>query len=191
MKKSALYWKLFTSTLYLSSFTFGGGYVIVPLMEKKFVQELNWIDEDEMLDLISISQSSPGSLAVNASILIGYRMAGFLGAMTTVLGTILAPLTIITLLSFVYNVVRDNPIVSNLLLGMQAGVAAIIVHVVYSMGMRIIRRKEVIPVLVMIAALIAGILFNVNILYLLFFSGVIGGIATFYQLRTEEKGGQS
>ncbi|MFC6464216.1 chromate transporter [Marinilactibacillus sp. GCM10026970] len=188
MKKANVYRKLFTSTLYLSSFTFGGGYVIVPLMEKKFVQELNWIDEDEMLDLISISQSSPGSLAVNASILIGYRMAGFLGALTTVLGTILAPLTIITLLSFVYNIVRDNPLVANLLLGMQAGVAAIIVHVVYSMAMRIIRKKEVIPVIVMLIALVAGIIFNVNILYLLSFSAVIGGLTTYYQIRSEKKG---
>ena len=78
MKKDfKIYWTLFTSTFYLSAFTFGGGFVIVPLMKKKFVDDLNWIEEKEMLDLTAISQSSPGAIAVNASILIGYRIAGF------------------------------------------------------------------------------------------------------------------
>lgn len=74
-KESRILWKLFTSTLYLSTFTFGGGYVILPMMEKKFVEDFEWIDEEEMLDLISISQSAPGSMSVHASVLIGYRMA--------------------------------------------------------------------------------------------------------------------
>ena len=56
--------KLFWSTLYLSAFTFGGGYVIVSLMKKKFVDELGWIDEEEMLDLVAIAQSTPGAIAV-------------------------------------------------------------------------------------------------------------------------------
>ena len=70
--------KLFISTLYLSAFTFGGGYVIVTLMKKKFVDQYHWIEENEMLDLIAIAQSSPGAIAVNASILIGYRIAGLI-----------------------------------------------------------------------------------------------------------------
>ena len=63
-------------------------------MRRKFVEELGWIEEDEMLDLIAIAQSSPGAIAVNASILVGYHVAGFLGAMLTVLGTVLPPLII-------------------------------------------------------------------------------------------------
>ena len=72
-------WKIFLSTLYLSAFTFGGGYVIVTLMKKKFVDEYHWIEEDEMLDLVAIAQSSPGAIAVNAAILVGWRVAGFAG----------------------------------------------------------------------------------------------------------------
>ena len=60
-------WKIFISTLYLSAFTFGGGYVIVTLMKKKFVDEYHWIEEDEMLDLVAIAQSSPGAIAVNGA----------------------------------------------------------------------------------------------------------------------------
>ena len=93
------YKKLFFSTFKLSACTFGGGFVIIPLMRKKFVEELGWIEEDEMMDLTAIAQSSPGAIAVNASILVGYHVAGFPGAMLTVLGTILPPLMIISIIS--------------------------------------------------------------------------------------------
>ena len=90
MKKDAnFYFKLFYSTFCLSAFTFGGGYVIVPLMRKKFVNELEWLDEKEMLDLTAIAQSAPGAMAVNAAILVGYRLAGILGAFITILATVL------------------------------------------------------------------------------------------------------
>ena len=67
--------KLFFSTLYLSTFTFGGGYVIVSLLKNKFVDELGWITQDEMMDLVAIAQSTPGSIAVNGSIVVGYKIA--------------------------------------------------------------------------------------------------------------------
>ncbi|MCC5896238.1 MAG: chromate transporter [Alkalibacterium sp.] len=188
MEKKELYTTLFRSTFFLSMFTFGGGYVIVPLMEKKFVNELGWIDEDEMLNLIALGQSAPGPIAVNTSILIGYRMAGVPGAMVTVLGTILPPLGIMTVLAYIYMAVRDNVLVNNVLLGMQAGVAAIIVNVVYNMAMRIIKQKKIIPVLVMIAALIAGIIFQVNILWLLLVSALIGLATTLFNLKKKTDG---
>ena len=75
-KKKSLLPKLFWSTLYLSAFTFGGGYVIVTLMKEKFVDRYHWIEEDEMLDLVAIAQSSPGAIAVNGAIVVGYKLAG-------------------------------------------------------------------------------------------------------------------
>ena len=80
-KKSKVLRKLFFSTLYLSTFTFGGGYVIVTLMKNKFVDELHWIDEEEMLDLVAIAQSSPGAIAVNGAIVVGYKLAGIPGVL--------------------------------------------------------------------------------------------------------------
>ena len=91
-----LLWKIFVSTLYLSTFTFGGGYVIVTLMKKKFVDEYHWIEEKEMLDLVAIAQSCPGVMAVNTSIIIGYHIAGMLGAILTMFGTILPPMIILS-----------------------------------------------------------------------------------------------
>ena len=120
------YWKLFSSTFCLSAFTFGGGYIIIPLMRKKFVEELHWIEEQEMLDLSAIAQSSPGAIAVNAAILVGYRIAGIPGALVTICGTILPPLIILSIISVIYGWFRSNPWVAALLKGMQSGVAAVI-----------------------------------------------------------------
>ena len=88
------YATLFLSTFQLSAFTFGGGFVIIPLIRKKFVEQLGWIGEEEMLDLAAIAQSSPGAIAVNISILVGYRVAGIPGALLTVVGTVTPPLII-------------------------------------------------------------------------------------------------
>ena len=91
--------KLFISTLYLSAFTFGGGYVIITLMKKKFVDQYHWIDDEEMLDLIAIAQSSPGAIAVNGAIVVGYKLAGIPGVLLCVLATVLPPFVIISILS--------------------------------------------------------------------------------------------
>lgn len=79
------------STLYLSAFTFGGGYVIVTLMKDKFVDKYHWIEENEMLDLIAIAQSAPGAIAVNGAIVVGYKLAGLAGVLTAIFGTVLPP----------------------------------------------------------------------------------------------------
>ena len=89
----------FTLTFYLSAVTFGGGFVIIPLMKKKFSDDLKWIEKDELLNLVAIAQSAPGSVAVNSSILIGYRVCGVLGALITILGTVLPPLIILSTIS--------------------------------------------------------------------------------------------
>ena len=111
-KKRILLWKIFISTLYLSTFTFGGGYVIVTLMKKKFVDEYHWIEEDEMLDLIAIAQSSPGAIAVNGAIVVGYKLAGLTGTLTAIIATIIPPFAIISLISLFYNAFQSNCFVS-------------------------------------------------------------------------------
>ena len=108
-------WKIFISTLYLSAFTFGGGYVIVTLMKKKFVDELGWIDENEMLDLVAIAQSAPGAIAVNGAIVVGYKLEGLIGALTAIVGTIIPPFAIISVISFFYAAFSSNIIVKTIL----------------------------------------------------------------------------
>ncbi len=168
------YWTLFTSTFELSACTFGGGFVIIPLMRRKFVDELHWIEEQEMLDLTAIAQSSPGAIAVNASILVGYHVAGGLGALLTVLGTVLPPLVIISLVSLCYAAVRDNAVVNMVMAGMLAGVGAVICDVVVTMTEGLMKLKRALP-LVMLAATFAAVrFFGVSIVVIILVCGLIG-----------------
>lgn len=187
MKHDNIYLKLFTSTLYISAFTFGGGFVIVPLLKKKFVDDLKWIEEKEMIDMTAIAQSSPGPIAVNTSILIGYQIAGFIGALVTVLGTILPPLIIISTISLFYTAFRDNVVINALLKGMQAGVAAVIIDVILNMGNTVVKTKQILPILTMIVAFIATYL-HVNVIYIILTCGIIGAFSTIYhKKRNKEK----
>lgn len=181
--KGQTYRKLFFSTLKLSACTFGGGFVIIPLMKKKFVEELHWIEEQEMLDLTAIAQSSPGAIAVNASILVGYHVAGVLGALLTVLGTILPPLAIISVVSFFYTAVRDNTIVNMIMTGMLAGVAAVICDVVITMATGIIKQRRILPIIVLLVSFTAVRFFNINIILVILICGVVGAIDTYIRIK--------
>ena len=179
--------KLFFSCLYLSTFTFGGGYVIVTLMKKKFVDDYHWIDENEMLDLVAIAQSSPGPIAVNGAIVVGYKLAGILGAMTAILGTIIPPFLIISVISVGYHSFRDSYIISQILEGMQAGVGAVIASVVYEMGAGIVQEKVRISLLIMTGAFAETCIFNINVVYIIIACGMIGVIRTFLSKKGGEK----
>ena len=177
--------KLFFASLYLSTFTFGGGYVIVTLLKEKFVDQYHWIDEEEMLDLTAIAQSSPGSIAINASILVGYHVAGIPGALITVVGSALPPLIIISIISAFYQAFRSNKYVSMAMAGMLAGVAAVIFDVVINMAWPILKKKRLLPIAVMLAAFVATRFFSVNIILIILVCGVIGALDTLYLQKKE------
>jgi len=188
MKKNIkVHQKLFTSTFYLSAFTFGGGFVIIPLMKKKFVDDLKWIEEKEMLDLAAIAQSSPGAVAVNASILLGYRIAGISGALITILGTVLPPLIILSVISMFYAAFRENIVVNAVLKGMQAGIAAVITDVVINMGGNVVKEKKLLPILVMGGAFIAAYFLKINVMYIILVCGGIGAITTYQSEKSRKE----
>ena len=178
-------WTLFTSMLYISTFTFGGGFVIVSLMQKKFVEELHWIEEEEMLDLTAIAQSSPGSIAINASILVGYHVAGIPGALITVVGAALPPLIIISIISAFYQAFRSNKYVSMAMAGMLAGVAAVIFDVVINMAWPILKKKRWLSIVVMLASFVATRYLSVNIIVIILVCGAIGALDTLYLQKKE------
>ncbi len=185
-RNAAFYRKLFFSTFCLSAFTVGGGFVIVPLMKKKFVDELGWIDENEMLDITAIAQSSPGAIAVNASILIGYRLAGLLGALVTILGTILPPLILLSIISVFYEAFRDNIYFSALMTGMRAGVAAVIVDVVMKMSIGVAKGKDPVSIITMIAAFICAYFLKINVILIILVCGVVGYLNYLRHLKNEK-----
>ena len=192
LSKKKLLWTLFRSTFTLSAFTFGGGYVIVPLMRKMFVDTYHWIDEQEMLDLIAIAQASPGPMAVNTSILVGYKLAGVVGALCTLLGTVLPPLVLLTAISYLYAAIKGNIIVQTLFYGMSIGVAVVILDAVVTMGKTIVETHRVVPILIMIAAFIATYALHVNIVIIIAVCAVLGVISTFYDdIRKKRKNARS
>ena len=176
------YGQLFVSTFKLSACTFGGGFVMIPLLRKRFVEELGWIEEQEMMDLTAIAQSSPGAIAVNASILVGYRVAGIPGALLTVLGAVLPPLMIISVISLFYQAFRDNAIVNMAMAGMLCGVAAVIVDVVIHMVKTIVQWK-IVPLLVLVGSFAAVRFCGVNIILVILVCGLIGALETMRQER--------
>lgn len=184
-RNAKLLWEIFISTLYLSAFTFGGGYVIVTLMKNKFVDEKKWITEKEMLNFVAIAQSSPGAIAVNGAIVVGFKLAGSLGILASVLGTVIPPFVITSLISYFYEAFSSNIWISLMLEGMQSGVAAVVAAVSYQMAIDVVREKNKMLILMMIIAFIASAVFKINVIYIILTSIAIGLVQTFFRSRKE------
>ncbi len=179
--------KLFLSMLYISSFTFGGGFVIVTFMKKKFVDEYHWLEENEMLDLMALAQSSPGPIAVNTSILVGWHMGGFWGMVSAVLGTIIPPMAIITIISFFYEAFATNAYVALVLKGMQAAVAAIILDVSFTLGEKVLKLKNVVYVILMVAAFVLTFFLDINVMYIILGAALVGVVMAMTNKQKGEK----
>lgn len=188
-KRLRLYAQLFSSTFSLSMFTLGGGYVIVPLMRGKFVDKLHWIEEDEMLNLTALAQSAPGPIAVNASILVGYRIAGVAGAVVTLLGTVLPPLIIISVIALFYEAFRDSRIISAVLRGMQAGVAAVIVNAVWGMGKSGLKKNRSLSAALMLLSFVAVAVCKLNAALVILVCAAGGAVRTLWKIRRERSAG--
>lgn len=171
-----LYRKLFVICFEISACTFGGGMVIMSVLQKKFVEELKWIEADEMMDLIAIAQSCPGVMAVNSSIIIGYRMGGILGALVTMVGTVLPPMVILSVISCFYQQFRSSWIIALLLKGMQAGVAAVLINMALTMCGNVLKDKRLSSLAMLVCAAAAAVVFDVDIILILLVCGVIGGL---------------
>ena len=172
--------KLFLSTLYLSAFTFGGGYVIVTLMKNKFVDECHWIEEKEMLDLVAIAQSAPGAIAVNGAIVVGYKLAGIIGVLVATVATVIPPFLIISVISVFYTLFRENRFIAYILDGMQAGVGAVIASVNIHMGFGIVKENRI-SFVIMAAVFVLSLYFKINIIYIILLCILIGVIKTLLQ----------
>lgn len=182
-------WTLFRSMFVLSACTFGGGFVIVSLMKKKYVEELQWLEEDEMLDVTAITQSAPGPLPVNASVIIGYRIAGILGSLTAILGTILPPMIIISVISLFYEQFRTNTYVSIALQVMRAGVAAVIFDVVLNLAHNVLTTRRILYISMMIVAFAAACILDVSAMLIIFTCLGIGILDIIVQTYKEKHGG--
>lgn len=189
-KRAAVLWQLFKATFLLSAFTFGGGFVIVSLMKKKFVEELGWLEEDEMLDVTAIAQSSPGPIPINASVILGYRMAGIPGTLAAILGTSLPPMIIISVISLFYAQFRSNPVIALALQVMRAGVAAVIFDVVINLAKNVVKTRRPLYVALMAGAFTANVVLGVSASVLILVCLAVGLADVALQVRSSEKARQ-
>ena len=178
---------LFFSMLYISAFTFGGGFVIITFMKRKFVDELHWIDEREMLDMTALAQSSPGAIAVNAAILVGWKVGGFAGMAAAVLGTVIPPVVILSVISLFYNLFAENRYVALVLKGMSCGVAAVILDVSISLGKNVLKAGQWAHYAVMAAAFVATFFFRVNVVWIILAAAAVGVVLALYSRKGAEQ----
>ena len=185
-KDPKVLWKLFCAMFMLSACTFGGGFVIVSLMKKKFVEELKWLEEDEMLDITAITQSSPGPLPVNASVIIGYRMYGIIGSLIAILGTIIPPMVIIFIILLFYNQFRENKYIAIALQVMRAGVAAVILDVTINLAKNVCKTRRILYIAMMAIAFISTYFFKVSAMIIILICLSIGIIDVFVSMSKKE-----
>ncbi len=145
--------------LFISAFTFGGGYVVVPMIRKYFVFQKKLFSEEELMNMAAIAQSSPGAIAVNLSVLAGYRAAGVPGIVISGISAVIPPLVILSVISAWYAAFAANTLIAAVLKGMQAGVAALIVDFVADMTAMVLKENSLLLTVMMPASFAACFIF--------------------------------
>ncbi len=173
------YWLLFKSVLIINTFTIGGGLVALPIIKNKFVDDLGWINEDEIYDLFTIAQGAPGIIAINTALLLGKKLAGTKGMFISLFGTILPPFIILFIISYFYNTFITNEIIKNVLFALQACIAALVISISLSMFNGIIKEDKIYNLAVFLTAFILIFMFNINIFYLIIFTIILSIIRYF------------
>ena len=182
--KTKKVFRLFLTFLKIGAFTFGGGYAMIPLIRKEAVEKNSWITDDELLEVTAIAESTPGPIAVNSATFVGYRVAGFAGALAATVGVIIPSFAIIYLLSFAIEKFESNTTVKYAFTGIRAGVLALIIKALWSMGGKI--EKNVAAIIIMIAAFIIAAFTDINVLYIIIGSAAIGIINSLITARRKK-----
>ncbi len=173
ISKTKKLYLLFTNTMAISATT-NGGYAIMATLKAKFVDKYHFFDEDEMLNLMSLAQSAPGPIGVNIAVLVGYKVCGLVGALSSMLGVILPPVLIMTLVSIFYKLIADNQYVKIFLKGMQAGVSALLVSIFIDMFISIKKNKSILSLIIALFAFIYARYTNFSIFYLALICAILG-----------------
>lgn len=170
--------EIFVTFFKINAITFGGGYTIVPVIRDEFVKKKKLIDEDEMLSLVALAQSGPGAMAISTSLLTGYRLRGWKGALTALLASVLPCLLLISILYYFYEAFSTNFWVKSALLGMGGVISAVLVLTVWDMGRAALRRNRIFSLVLMIGAFLASFVFDVHTILIILSLALIG-LATF------------
>jgi len=184
LKKSIkTYLWLLAANLFISTFTFGGGYIVVPMVRRFFVEKKQYFSEEDLINMAAIAQSTPGAIAINLSALAGYQAAGIAGALISCLAAIIPPLVILTFISAFYKIVVSNTIIAAVLKGMEAGVAALMIDLITDMCSLILKKKSFFLSAMIPLSLIANFVLGINVAFILFVCCLLCILQVFYKKR--------
>lgn len=168
-----LLWQLFFSFLKIGPVTFGGGYAVIPLLEKEMVERKKWITKESIGDVLSLAQTAPGSVAVNTAIVIGFRIAGVPGSVIALLGILSPTIVIVLVLAFLFLQYNQNPLVQAALLGIRPAIVALIIFAAVRVGKTALLDK---PAILIGAAALALLLFHIHPVIIILLGAFVGMI---------------
>ncbi len=184
-KRLKTLWSLFWTFFKIGAFTFGGGYAMIPLIQKEAVEKKEWVTDDDILEIIAIAESTPGPIAINASTFVGYRTCGFFGAACATFGVVLPSFVVILAVSYVLRQFQELKVVQYAFNGIRAGVLALLVKALWSMYKK--SPKGWAAYVVMGAAFLLTAFLKVNVLLVILFCGIFGLITAMVAERRAQK----
>lgn len=176
MKKDISLSEIFVTFLKINAITFGGGYTIVPVIRDEFIHNKKLIDEEEMLNIVTLAQSGPGAMAISTSLLTGYRLRGFKGAMTALLASVLPPLVIITIVFYFYDAFKENFYVKSALEGMAGVISAALILTVLNMARQSLKDHTIFSIILMVGAFVTSYFFKIHTALIIISLALIGFI---------------
>lgn len=180
-----LLFSLFATFFKIGAFTFGGGYAMIPLIQREAAEKKKWISDDDILEIVAIAESTPGPIAINSATFIGYKTAGVWGSVMATLGVVLPSFVVISVIAYVLTAFQDMKGVQYAFNGIRAGVLALLVKAVWGMYKKC--PKGAVPYFIMLLAFIAVAFFDVDVLVVIVISAVIGLCTFLINKRRESK----
>ncbi len=183
-------WALFWSFFKIGAFTFGGGYAMIPLIQKETVENKKWITDDDILNIVAIAESTPGPIAINMATFVGYKACGVAGALSATLGTALPSFVIISIISYALKEFQSIKSVSYAFYGIRAGVLALIIKALVNMYKKI--DKNVFSYIIMIFAFLSAVFLDINVLIIILICAISGISVALIgkRIKNGEKGGE-
>ena len=175
-KKAEKIIQLFITFFRIGAFTFGGGYAMIPLIQREIAERKKWITNDDILEIVAIAESTPGPIAINAATFVGFRICGFFGALFATLGVVLPSFIIILFISFVLREFQSIRIVQYAFGGIRSGVLALIIKALWSMYKQ--SEKNAVSYIVMAGAFILTAFFDVDVLAVIIGCAVFGLVSS-------------
>lgn len=184
-KQKGSFWQLFLTFFKIGLFTFGGGYAMIPLIQKETVETKKWISDDDILEIIAIAESTPGPIAINSATFVGYRVRGFWGAFCATFGVVLPSFLIILAIAFVLREFSSIKAVQYAFWGIRAGVLALVFKALVTMYKK--SKKGIFQACVSIAAFLIAAFLDVNVIFVIIGCAIAGLIASFVAERRAKK----